>query len=87
MSLPTNTDVKASPGNPVPLSQNNMDTPEHKTLYEAGLAMRMQVVGEDYVANTLEKGSSDFLRPLQQLATVQYSLSLLFSFSIFYMIT
>jgi hypothetical protein len=76
MSLPTNTDpnAKASPGNPVPLSQNNMDTPEHKTLYEAGLAMRKQVVGEDYVANTLEKGSSDFLRPLQQLATVQDSL-------------
>lgn len=72
MSLPTNTnnEVKASPGNPVPLSQNNMDTPEHKALYEAGLALRKQVVGEDYVANTLEKGSSDFLRPLQQLATV-----------------
>ena len=54
----------------VPLSQNNMDTPEHKTIYEIGLAIRKQVVGEDYVANALEKGSSDFLRPLQQLATV-----------------
>jgi hypothetical protein len=76
MSLPANTnpDVKASPGNPVPLSQNNMDTLEHQILYEEGLAMRKQVVGEDYVANALEKGSSDFLRPLQQLATVLYSL-------------
>jgi 4-carboxymuconolactone decarboxylase len=64
MSAPTSIDLA------VPLSQNNMDTPEHKTLYERGLAMRKLVVGEDYVANSLEKGSSDFMRPLQQLATV-----------------
>ena len=55
----------------VTLSQNNMDSPEHKTIYERGLAIRKQVVGDDYVANALEKGRSDFLRPLQQLATVQ----------------
>ena len=65
MSPPTSNDAPATP-----LSQNNMDTPEHRTLYEAGLAIRKQVVGEDYVAKTLENGSSDFLRPLQQLATV-----------------
>lgn len=47
-----------------------MDTPEYQVLYERGLEIRKQVVGEDYVANALEKGSSDFLRPLQQLATV-----------------
>jgi hypothetical protein len=74
MSPPTSNDANPSRGNPVlattPLSQNNMDTPEHQSLYEAGLAMRKQVVGEDYVATALEKGSSDFLRPLQQLATV-----------------
>ncbi|KIN03989.1 hypothetical protein OIDMADRAFT_40102 [Oidiodendron maius Zn] len=46
-----------------------MDSPEHKTIYERGLAIRKQVVGEDYVANALEKGRSDFLKPLQQLAT------------------
>lgn len=50
---------------------NNMDTPEHRTLYEQGLAIRKQVVGEDYVENALEKGKSDFLRPLQQFATVR----------------
>jgi 4-carboxymuconolactone decarboxylase len=47
-----------------------MDAPEHDALYQQGLAMRKRVVGEDYVANALEKGSSDFLRPLQQFATV-----------------
>jgi 4-carboxymuconolactone decarboxylase len=54
----------------VPLSLNNMDDPAHETLYATGLAMRKRVVGEDYVAAALEKGSSDFLRPWQQLATV-----------------
>jgi len=46
-----------------------MDTPEHQALYEQGLEIRKKVVGEDYVANALEKGKSDFLRPLQQYAT------------------
>lgn len=69
MSHPTSNDP--TPGSSsVPLSQNNMDTPEYQVLYERGLEIRKQVVGEDYVANALEKGSSDFLRPLQQLATV-----------------
>lgn len=34
--------------------------------------MRKKVVGEEYVAGALEKGSSDFMRPLQQFATVRY---------------
>jgi 4-carboxymuconolactone decarboxylase len=38
--------------------------------------VRKKVVGEDYVANALETGSSDFLRPLQQYATVCSFLSL-----------
>jgi hypothetical protein len=54
----------------VPLSQNNMDTPVHQSLYAQGYEMRKKVVGEDYVARALEKGSSDFMRPLQQFATV-----------------
>ncbi|KAE9381506.1 putative 4-carboxymuconolactone decarboxylase [Stipitochalara longipes BDJ] len=53
----------------VPLSQNNMDTPLHQSLYAQGYEMRKKVVGEDYVAKALEKGSSDFMRPLQQFAT------------------
>jgi hypothetical protein len=52
-----------------------MDTSVHQTLYAQGLEMRKKVVGEDYVANALEKGSSDFMRPLQQYATVFASLS------------
>lgn len=47
-----------------------MDTPEHQALYAKGLEMRKRVVGEDYVAASLEKGKSDFMRPLQQFATV-----------------
>lgn len=54
----------------IPLSQNNMDDPNHEALYEKGYEMRKKVVGEDYVAAALEKGSTDFLRPLQQFATV-----------------
>jgi len=46
-----------------------MDTPAHKELYQQGYEMRKKVVGEEYVAASLEKGSSDFLRPLQQYAT------------------
>lgn len=48
-----------------------MDTSVHQTLYAQGLEMRKKVVGEDYVANALEKGGSDFMRPLQQFATVR----------------
>ncbi len=47
-----------------------MDTPVHQSLYAQGYEMRKKVVGEDYVATALEKGSSDFMRPLQQFATV-----------------
>jgi len=51
-----------------------MDTSVHQTLYEQGLEIRKKVVGEDYVENALEKGKSDFLRPLQQFATVGFFL-------------
>jgi hypothetical protein len=54
-----------------PLRENSFDNaPEHKKLYETGLQIRKQVVGEDYVERSLENGSSDFLRPIQQFATV-----------------
>ncbi|PMD24949.1 hypothetical protein NA56DRAFT_642750 [Hyaloscypha hepaticicola] len=82
MSLPTNSkgefaglvtgnsDTEHNTANAtVPLSQNNMDTPVHQSLYAQGYEMRKKVVGEDYVARALEKGSSDFMRPLQQFAT------------------
>jgi 4-carboxymuconolactone decarboxylase len=52
-----------------------MDTPEHVSLYIQGLEMRRKVVGEDYVENALEKGKSDFLRPLQQFATVSTAIT------------
>ena len=34
-------------------------------------------MGEDYVANALEKGKGDFMRPLQQFATVNTPFCLL----------
>ena len=55
-----------------------MDTSVHQSLYEQGLEMRKKVVGEDYVATALEKGSGDFMRPLQQFATVSSALLLFF---------
>jgi hypothetical protein len=75
MSLSTNRDADSGNEAAVSLSHNNMDAPEHQAIYEKGMAMRMQVVGEDYVANALAQGSTDFLRPLQQLATVIISSS------------
>jgi hypothetical protein len=65
-----------------------MDAPEHVSLYTEGLKMRRKVVGEDYVENALEKGKSDFLRPLQQFATVGFLIlppSLIPYFSCFYL--
>jgi len=50
-----------------------MDSPAHKELYDKGYEMRKKVVGEEYVAASLEKGSGDFMRPLQQYATVCHS--------------
>ncbi|PMD51988.1 4-carboxymuconolactone decarboxylase family protein [Hyaloscypha bicolor E] len=63
-SRPTNANKSS-----FPLSQNNMDTPLHESLYAQGYEMRKKVVGEDYVAKALENGSGDFMRPLQQFAT------------------
>ncbi len=46
-----------------------MDDEAHKKLYAAGYEMRKRVVGEDYVAKSLE-GKGDFGMPLVQFATV-----------------
>jgi len=68
-SLGTGAVNPATTSNSIPLSKNNMDTPLHQELYAQGLEMRKKVVGEEYVANALEKGGGDFMRPLQQFAT------------------
>ncbi|KAF8971175.1 CMD-domain-containing protein [Flammula alnicola] len=41
----------------------------HKELYEAGIVMRRQVVGDAYVDKQLKQGVSDFMKPMQDLAT------------------
>ncbi|OIW29033.1 4-carboxymuconolactone decarboxylase [Coniochaeta ligniaria NRRL 30616] len=43
--------------------------PLHKSLFEAGLAMRRSVVGDAYVDRALAAGSSEFARPGQELVT------------------
>jgi hypothetical protein len=52
------------------LKSNNMDAPPHKEIYEQGYEMRKKVVGEEYVERSLKASGSDFMRPLQQFATV-----------------
>ncbi|THY85638.1 4-carboxymuconolactone decarboxylase [Aureobasidium pullulans] len=41
----------------------------HATLYEAGLEMRNKVAGKEYVDTALSNATSDFARPMQELAT------------------
>ncbi|KAK5224291.1 hypothetical protein LTR47_009902 [Exophiala xenobiotica] len=41
----------------------------HKKLYDLGINLRRQVVGDAYVDNALAGGSSDFGRPMQELVT------------------
>jgi 4-carboxymuconolactone decarboxylase len=41
----------------------------HKTLFDAGLAIRYEVAGQVYVDRALTNGSSDFARPMQELVT------------------
>ncbi|KAL0956715.1 hypothetical protein HGRIS_002837 [Hohenbuehelia grisea] len=41
----------------------------HKELYDAGMVYRRKVMGDEYVDNQLAKGVSEFMRPMQELAT------------------
>ena len=41
----------------------------HKQLFEAGLQVRREVVGDEYVNRALENGSTEFSRPGQELVT------------------
>ena len=59
---------------------NNMDTEEHRKIYEKGLQMRTQVLGEQYVNKSLrETEGNEFMRPFVQFATVRSSPFLSFS--------
>ncbi|EXJ79917.1 4-carboxymuconolactone decarboxylase [Capronia epimyces CBS 606.96] len=50
-------------------SQADRVAEAHKTLYDQGLAVRTDVTGADHVHRSLQNGSSDFARPMQELAT------------------
>ncbi|KAF5348734.1 hypothetical protein D9758_006812 [Tetrapyrgos nigripes] len=44
----------------------------HQELYDAGMVYRRKVMtikGDDYVDNQLQKGVSEFMKPMQQLTT------------------
>jgi len=44
-------------------------TDAHKTLFDAGLAVRYEVAGKVYVDRALSNGSSEFAQPMQELVT------------------
>lgn len=51
-------------------SQKSADlSAAHKTLFDAGLAIRRSVAGSAYVDRALAAGSSEFARPMQELVT------------------
>ncbi|KAL2419842.1 hypothetical protein ABEF95_006405 [Exophiala dermatitidis] len=41
----------------------------HKILYDEGFKIRNEVTGVEHVQRSLQNGSSDFARPMQELAT------------------
>ncbi|KAF8665171.1 hypothetical protein AX16_000635 [Volvariella volvacea WC 439] len=41
----------------------------HEELYKAGMEIRRKVMGDAYVDNQLKKGVSEFMKPMQELAT------------------
>ncbi|KAL6250080.1 hypothetical protein RBB50_002381 [Rhinocladiella similis] len=41
----------------------------HKTLYDQGIPVRTEVTGPQHVERSLQDHSSDFARPMQELAT------------------
>jgi len=41
----------------------------HQELYDTGMVLRRKVMGDVYVDNQLQKGASEFMKPIQQLAT------------------
>ncbi|KAF8893345.1 CMD-domain-containing protein [Infundibulicybe gibba] len=45
------------------------DEAAHEELYNAGLVYRRRVMGDAYVDNQLQKNVSEFMKPMQQLAT------------------
>jgi len=47
----------------------NSNENAHKELYDAGMAMRRKVMGDAYVDNQLKQGTSEFMKPMQELLT------------------
>ncbi|KAH0589615.1 hypothetical protein H2248_005346 [Termitomyces sp. 'cryptogamus'] len=60
-----------SPDGSIPgmASLNRPNAGAHEELYDAGMIFRKKVMGDDYVDNQLAKGTSEFMRPMQEIAT------------------
>ncbi|KAF8070029.1 CMD-domain-containing protein [Lyophyllum atratum] len=50
-------------------SSDRPNADAHDELYNAGMVLRRKVMGDEYVDNQLKKGASDFMKPMQELAT------------------
>ncbi|PPQ98714.1 hypothetical protein CVT24_003422 [Panaeolus cyanescens] len=51
------------------MSNEGQNESSHHDLYNAGIVMRRKVMGDDYVDRQLKQGASDFMSPMQELAT------------------
>ena len=51
------------------IPQEDKLTEAHKLFYEQGFQIRSDVAGEEHVQRSLQNNSSDFARPMQDLAT------------------
>ncbi|KAF9050133.1 CMD-domain-containing protein [Panaeolus papilionaceus] len=51
------------------MSNERPNEASHQDLYNAGIVMRRKVMGDAYVDNQLKQGVSDFMRPMQEIAT------------------
>ncbi|OBT96279.1 hypothetical protein VE01_05828 [Pseudogymnoascus verrucosus] len=52
-----------------PASTQTRLSEAHTTIFDEGLKIRYQVAGKEYVDRSLQNGSSDFARPMQELVT------------------
>jgi 4-carboxymuconolactone decarboxylase len=51
------------------MAAQDKEAEAHRTLYDRGFEIRSEVAGSEHVQRSLQNGSSDFARPMQELAT------------------
>ncbi|KAI9808855.1 MAG: hypothetical protein M1827_007178 [Pycnora praestabilis] len=68
-SLPPSTPVSNSSTAPKSPHSIMSSDPKLSELFDSGLKLRREVVGDSYVNKALQNGSSDFAKPMQELVT------------------